>query len=173
MTGTESFICPTCGEEHEGLPTDRGFKQPDVVFSLSYLDEYARARINSDLCTLDESRFFLRGVLHLPFSEKSGSFGWGLWTEVSKETHDLYVQYFDEDGSEVPRQEGEIANHIPIYDPSLLGQIVEIQFGNPKDRPFIYLAAGCDHPIAADLRQGVSNARQHEFVGRPLSTGDA
>ncbi len=31
-----TYICSSCGKEHQGLPTDWGFKLPDEAFALSY-----------------------------------------------------------------------------------------------------------------------------------------
>ena len=69
---SRGFRCGTCGRVHPGLPTEWGFREPDEVFALSYIAKYLRTRINADLCTLDDSRYFLRGLLGLPFTEASG-----------------------------------------------------------------------------------------------------
>lgn len=53
----QSYVCSSCGKTHKGLPTDWGFRLPDQVFELSYLDKYRRTRSNADLCSLDESSF--------------------------------------------------------------------------------------------------------------------
>ncbi|WP_416136139.1 DUF2199 domain-containing protein [Aquabacterium sp. A7-Y] len=51
-----SFVCATCGQRHSGLPTDYGFRLPDQVHALSYIERYRRSRSNADLCTLDIGR---------------------------------------------------------------------------------------------------------------------
>ena len=103
-----SFTCACCGQEHPGLPADYGYSLPDEVFALSYLERYRRSRSNADLCTLDDERFFLRGVLAVPFVGSEQEFGWGLWVEVSRGQHDLYLDGFFDDLSAHPPFEGRL-----------------------------------------------------------------
>src|SRR4051812_35024657 len=98
-----SFFCANCGKEHPGLPTDWGFKLPDEVHSLSYVDRYVRSRHNADLCALDESRYFFRGLVPVPLSESTGHFNWGVWVEVRRDIHDIYLNGFNDDLSIQPR----------------------------------------------------------------------
>jgi hypothetical protein len=105
----ETFVCDTCGERHEGRPTDFGFRLPDEVHALSYLDRYSRSRHNTDLCTLDESRYFVRCVLHVPLLERPEEFGWGVWVEVSAADHDNYLEHFHDAAENAPRFRGALA----------------------------------------------------------------
>src|SRR5262249_42737255 len=126
---SRGFRCGTCGRVHPGLPTEWAFREPDEVFALSYIAKYLRTRINADLCTLDESRYFLRGHLSLPFPGANGAFGWGAWVEVSRDHHNVYAaQIISEAEGEPPtryRLEGRIANSIPGYR-ATLGVAVDV-----------------------------------------------
>jgi hypothetical protein len=159
----DTFLCEQCGEVHAGLPTDWGFKKPDDIQSLSYIDEYLRARSNIDLATLNESRYFIRGVLSLPFQHKDGYFGWGIWVEVSKENHDQYVANFFNDASNFPRFDGKIANALPGY-LSTRGVLVSVQLGNSTQRPTFWIVPESSHELGREQEMGISAQRHHEML---------
>lgn len=158
-----SYVCSSCGKTHEGLPTDWGFKLPDEVFDLSYLDKYRRTRSNADLCTLDESRFFLRGILMIPFTHQEGEFAWGVWAEVSKTAHDFYLDNYSNELAQGTKAKGTLANTIPGF-PEITGQPLEIEFQNAKSRPFFAFPQSADHELASDQRDGIGHNRHHQFL---------
>lgn len=160
---TDSFVCATCGQEHSGLPLDYSYGLPDEVYGLSYLDRYLRCRSNSDLCALDESRFFLRGVTPLPFTDSEGEFCWGVWVEVSREDHDKYVRGFFDDLSTEPSFPAKLANSIAGYG-GTLGLSVLARFGATGQRPSFHFAAADQHQLAQDQRQGITAERHHDIL---------
>ena len=164
---SRGFRCGTCGRVHAGLPTDWGFREPDDVFALSYIEKYLRTRINADLCTLDESRYFLRGCLSLPFSEANGEFGWGVWVEVSRDHHDVYAAEVLRDTEGEPpvqyRLEGRIANSIPGYR-ATLGLTVDVLLGAAGQRPSLWLPSRSRHTLAREQARGISAARHHQLL---------
>lgn len=170
-----SFTCSTCGQVHPGLPTDYGFRLPDEVHSLAYLERYARSRSNADLCTLDESRYFIRGVILVPLTESGDDFCWGIWAEVDKATHDHYAAGFDEDSILGYTARGTLANTIPGYSETS-GLEVEIEFQNANSRPRYLLLANPMHALAHEQRGGISIKRHHdilEAVGHFAEASDA
>jgi hypothetical protein len=138
-----------------------------VVFAISYIAKYLRTRINADLCTLDESRYFLRGHLSLPFTEANGQFGWGVWVEVSKDHHNVYAaQILREAEGEPPMQcrlEGRIANSIPGYR-ATLGVAVDVLLGEPSQRPSLWFPSRSRHTLAREQAGGISAARHHQLL---------
>ncbi|MBC5781640.1 DUF2199 domain-containing protein [Ramlibacter sp. USB13] len=159
----EAFVCDTCGERHEGLPTDFGFRLPDEVHALSYLDRYLRSRYNADLCTLDESRYFVRGVLRVPLLEAREDFGWGVWVEVSAADHDNYVRRFHDAAENAPRFPGVLANAIPGHERAL-GLPLEVQLGREDQRPMLHCLAASTHALAIEQREGISARRHHAIL---------
>lgn len=157
------YICSDCGKEHEGLPTDWGFKLPEDVYELSYLDKYRRTRSNTDLCTLDECRFFIRGLLSIPFTYQEGDFSWGIWVEVGRDVHDFYLGNYNEDFAAGTKARGTLANLIPGF-AELLGQSLEIEFQDSKTRPSLMFPHGAEHSLATDQRDGIEFSRHHEFL---------
>jgi hypothetical protein len=159
----DSFVCGHCGKEHPGLPTDWGFRLPDEVHALSYVERYRRARHNADLCTLDESRCFLRGVLLIPLIEAEDTFAWGMWAEIDRATHDRYVSGFETDLSGAPRAVGRLANDIPCYPPTRT-VAVEVEFRGSGDRPLLRFPESVSHALAHEQRRGITSKRQHDIL---------
>jgi hypothetical protein len=159
----KSFVCQVCGKRHQGVPTAWGFQEPDEVFALAYIPKYLRVRSNADLCTLDESRFFLRGNLLLPLREGEGDFSWGIWVEVSEDHHAVYAAQILKQSFEQMRLEGRIANSIPGYR-STLGIRVDVLLDESGDRPTLWLPARSRHALAREQAKGISSKRQHELL---------
>lgn len=158
-----SFVCGTCGQEHAGLPLDFGFRLPDEVHGLGYLDRYLRSRSNADLCTLDEGRYFLRAVLPLALIESDEEFCWGVWVEVSRRCHDVYLSGFHSDLRKQRSLSGRLANSVPGYD-GTLGLKVAVQFGDEGSRPCLSFPADVQHALAHEQRQGISHKRHHSIL---------
>ena len=160
-----TYICNHCGQEHEGLPTDWGYKLPDDVHALSYLDRYLRSRSNRDLCTLDEGRYFFRALLPIRLSEQPDNecFTWGVWVEVDKSVHDLYLKSWDEDITNHLGLQGRLANDIKVH-PGSTGLPVEIQFQPDTDRPKLKLLPEVLHALAIEQRNGISGKRHHDIL---------
>ena len=158
-----SLTCRTCGQEHAGLPLDYSFGLPDEVFSLDFIPRYLRARSNSDLCTLDDSRHFMRGVIPLAFTDTTEEYCWGVWIEVSKADHDKYVHGYFDDMSTEPEFKGRLANDIPGYG-STLGLEVIGRYSPEGKRPKYYLLESASNRLEVDQRVGIDSSRHHEML---------
>ena len=157
-----SFVCATCGETHEGMPTDYGWKMPDVLWDIPEERRSIEAKFNADLCRLGD-RFFIRAVLQLPFNEQPGFYAWGPWVELSEQDFDRYVELYDKDGSGEPMLQGVLANELPLY-PSTLGLPVMVQLRDSTNRPTLHVGTASDHPLAAEQSQGIDNQRYHQIL---------
>ncbi|MBD8874523.1 DUF2199 domain-containing protein [Rhodanobacter sp. DHB23] len=159
---TTSFLCRTCGETHEGLPTDYAWKLPDEVWAIPEPDRAQQARWDADCCQLGE-RCFIRCVLRIPFQSRTGSYGWGIWVEVSERDFYRYVELYSEDARSEPPIDGIVANGIPCHDGSL-GLAVSVQFGTAQHRPTVIASPDGGHSLAIEQKQGMSNERYHEVL---------
>jgi hypothetical protein len=90
-------------------------------------------------------------------------FNWGVWVEVDKATHDLYVGSWDEDISSQPRARGRLANHIEVH-PGSIGLPVEIEFRPGTDRPNVWLLPEVMHSLALEQRNGITGKRHHDIL---------
>jgi hypothetical protein len=156
-----SFVCATCGETHDGLPTDFAWKLPDEVWAIPEDRRSLEAKFNSDLCQMGD-RFFIRAVLKLPFNQQPGFYAWGPWVEVQREIFYRYVEIYDMDGSNEPPVAGTLANAIPSY-PETLNLAVLVQFQNSTSRPTLQTVQR-DHPLADEQAHGIDNRRYHEIL---------
>ncbi|QGX39606.1 DUF2199 domain-containing protein [Permianibacter aggregans] len=162
IEGDRGFYCESCGERHEGLTKDFGFQLPDEVWNLSCLEDYLRSRHNKDFCTLDENRFFIRGILQIPFTYEDDSFGWGLWVEISREDHQIAIATWETGADEIPEFEGRIANEIAIFG-DILGQTVHVKLFD-EHRPLLSFPTESGHLLAKEQRDGISLERHHEYI---------
>jgi hypothetical protein len=153
--------CAHCGRELGTHTLDFGFSLPDVVWALKKEERELRATSNSDLCGLDNQRFFVRAIAFIPITGTKKRFGWGLWAEVDAAAFDRYVELYDADARGEPPVAGQIANSIAGY-PSLEGHPVDVVFGTASERPTLTLHVS-PHPLSLEQRKGVSIARVHEI----------
>lgn len=161
-----SFTCSICGNAHEGLPTDYAYCLPDDVWAIPVQEREARAQWSADLCQLG-SRFFIRCILFVPFTERPGEFGWGVWAEVSEAVFQRYLQVYEHDATGEPEATGVLANNVPAY-PQLVGTPVLIQFGSSTERPTLRFPPSAVHMFAHEQGHGINEARYHEIL---VSTG--
>jgi hypothetical protein len=110
-------------------------------------------------------RYFIRGVLHVPFSEAEGNFGWGVWTEVEWPVFERHLRLYDQDGSGEPPYAGTLANALPAYD-NTLGVPVLIQFRNQTQRPSVHLPPSQRSRLAFEQQNGIDNAAYHEILAQ-------
>ena len=158
-----SFVCSSCGETHEGLPTDYGWQLPDEVWAIPEPIRSERAKYNGDLCQLGDRRF-IRCLLKLPFRRGDDDYyAWGVWIELSPRDFDRYVELYDEDGSAEPRVSGSIANSIPGYAETLRLPAM-VQFQDSSSRPTVHVPSTTDHALASDQFDGIDDRRYHEIL---------
>ena len=156
------FICPHCGNAHEGYPTDYGWTLPDEVWALSKRERKSKTSYNADLCRYGK-RYFIRGVLSLPFKDQPGEFGWGIWVEVDGPIFQKYLDLYEKDALDEPRITGYLANQPPGYE-DLLHHQIEIQFGISTQRPTLWFSQDSTQAMAMEQRFGIDHVRYHEIL---------
>lgn len=157
-----TFRCELCGQDHEGLLTDYGFKLPDEVWAIPETERAAQARCTEDLCQLAE-RYFIRGVLLVPFAQRPGHFGWGVWLEVDADAFQRYLEVYEIDASGEPMASGRLANGIPAYANSK-GLPASVKFGTASERPTFWFSPDAAHAGAREQRDGIDDRRYHEIL---------
>jgi hypothetical protein len=159
----EDFVCSICGRRHGGLVTDQAYKLPDDVWSISESERAEKARFDSDLCQFGE-RFFIRGLLLIPFSNRPDAFGWGVWVEAELSTFKRYLELYEVDGSSEPPHRGVLANDILGY-PSSLDSEVDINFRAAAERPIVSVIGQNGSRLAEEQQRGMSDTRYHQILG--------
>ena len=105
--------CPCCGQEVVTYQMDLAFALPDAIFALPEDHRAVRAKTHTDLCSLDDSRYFIRVVVYVPVRQFGTDFGWGVWVEVSRDAFFRYREIYEDDASEEPTAAGILANVPP------------------------------------------------------------
>lgn len=156
--------CAHCGKP--GHAFDLAFGLPDAIHELAPLARSRRAFVSSDICVLDGTRHFIRGVLYLPVLETDRRFGIGFWVEVPKATCEWYAAHYEEDLTGAPSAEGTLANALPRpgYAPTL-GLAVRILWGARSERP--RFVVDDVHQLTVEQIDGITEARAHELLDLP------
>jgi hypothetical protein len=155
--------CPCCEKEVEPHQMDVAFGLPDDIFALSEEQREARAKIHTDLCSLDEKRYFIRGVVYVPVQQLDANFGWGVWAEVAEDTFFRYHELYDKDGSNEPPAAGVLANTLPDYPD--VEQPLEIRFGPPDKRP-IFKPTPTESEFYLEQIEGLPVRKWHGIIER-------
>lgn len=66
--------CPCCDKEVELHQMDVAFCLPDAIFTLPEEQRASRAKTHSDLCSLDDARYFIRGIVYVPVQQLGTNF---------------------------------------------------------------------------------------------------
>jgi hypothetical protein len=139
--------CATCDEEHDEPPRDFGAGMPDEVFALETSERERRAKVDSDRCVLDGSRWFVRCVLDIPTPDHVDEDGdarvsLGLWAEIAGRDFEP-ITTFGEHGEDAEKAErpvcrGRVANAVRGV-PDLMGLEVLVRPTSAKLRPKLHV----------------------------------
>jgi hypothetical protein len=115
--------------------------------------------LTEDFCILDGEHFFVRCVLRLPIAGRPDAhFGFGVWSSLSKENFDLYVDTFDRGNrGELGPWFGWFSNRLNGY-PDTLNLACRVHPQDDQQRPLIELEP-TDHPLAVEQRLGMTFER--------------
>lgn len=160
-----SWICPTCGETHDGLPA--------VVASAPFVWDQASGQerdddfdLTSDTCIWKDEHYFLRGVLELPLMDREGVLSFGVWTSLSRENFLRYLPTFEEENQadrvEFPPMFGWFSNRLPGY-PETLNLKCSVYARTGGLRSLIELDVS-DHPLAIAQTEGIPFSQAVEYV---------
>jgi hypothetical protein len=156
-------VCDACGLDHDGELFELGYFRPDVIVGMDAEARAARARESNDICRLDESRFFLRGVLPLPIHGRDDGYMLGVWVEVSAASFArIHALWTDADQANEPAFAATLANDVRHH-PGSLGQAVTVRLTGPTTRPSVFVVDPA-HPLAIEQRDGVSFHRASEYT---------
>jgi hypothetical protein len=155
------FICSRCGKTHDGL-ADLVFSAPYFYYTVAEDERADRCFLNSDLCTIDDQDYFIRGCLEVPITDHDELFTWGAWCSVSHENFKRYIGTFDEPHqSHIDPFFGWLSVRLPTY-PDTLRLKVMAHLRDHGTRPRFELEP-TDHPLSIDCRFGIAVSRLQEI----------
>jgi hypothetical protein len=152
-----TFTCSCCGQVHEG-PADLVFAAPYYYYTVPADQREQRCRLTSDVCSIDNEDFFIRGCLDIPIVGRSDHFSWGAWCSVSRTNFEKYREVFNEPHqSDVGPFFGWLSVRLPGY-PNTLELKVMAHLRDERTRPWFDLEES-EHPLSLDYRLGITEER--------------
>jgi hypothetical protein len=157
------FTCSVCGGYHEERLLDIRITLPAPIFELAEEERELRAQVSDDMCSLDDSRFFLRGLLEIPIPELGSRFAYGAWVELQHADWLRAVELWDDPaGIDEPPFSGYLTDELVPYEdtrglPALL-QLEEV------DRVPSIQVLDRTHPLGREQRDGISAERSDELA---------
>jgi hypothetical protein len=164
-----TFSCSTCGQTHDEWPPDIALRRPDVVWAMPSEEHARRVQENDDLCSIDQERYFIRGVLFVPLTGRSNSWGIGVWAEVGNRDFTRYLDLYSVDASGQAPFRGTLANELKVI-PGVFGSRLEIRFGSASERP-VFQAADRFGILGKAQRRGFTDDQLHEVLAAVQSGG--
>ena len=162
------YRCGICGKKHSPLPMDIAQQYPHDYFSIPPQEREQRIQVTSDLCVIDNNRFFIRGYLPIPVFVDKQEFGWGLWVEVEPSSFDQYLELYNADGAGEAPFRGRLSAQLKCYEPSVYKLPVNVHLRGVNERPLLLFSDLVEHPLAKEQRQGITIERVHEILRQSL-----
>jgi hypothetical protein len=123
-----------------------------------------RAQLNEDFCVIDNNAFYVRCVLNIPILEHKDSLEWGVWSSLSEANFRKYSETFhDLDQSKLGPMFSWFSSILPNY-PSTLSLRCNVVPADNRQRPHILFDPSQDHPLLADIKNGITLERAIAFV---------
>lgn len=142
--------------------------EPFSYAAIPETERRSRARLNSDLCIIDNTNFFIRGCLDIPIVNTKGVFRWLVWASVSGKSFDLMLEHWEKAGRETdPPYFGWLNTRLPHY-PDTLNLKVNVHTRPVGERPQVEVEP-TNHPLAIEQRSGISRSRAQGLANLTLS----
>jgi hypothetical protein len=158
---TTYFECEACGETHEGLP-DLVTPAPYHWYTIPVEEREKRARRDSETCVIDDEDYFVRSVLLIPIVGTEESFGFGVWTTLSKENFGRFVELGGKLG---PKPSGPFfgwfSTRLQGY-PDTVNLKAQVHLQEAPLRPLVELEP-TNHPLSVEQRIGMTPARAKDL----------
>ena len=163
-----NWTCANCEEPHQGI-FDLAFFAPAAWPGEALYEENRELRtegnfLSEDFCVVGGEHYFVRCVFELPLVGTDGRFGFGVWSTLSRENFDIYVDGFDEGmQGHLGPWFGWFSNRLPGY-PDTFGLKVYVQPNDRRHRPKLSLIReSVGHPLADEQRTGITFDRLREL----------
>jgi hypothetical protein len=159
----DSWVCPTCGSTHDGVPTGYSFEAPLTCYTIPDGEREQRSVLNSDYCVIENQDYFVRGCLEIPIIGHDEPFILGVWVSLSKANFDR-EQSLSKNPARVnePAYFGWLSWRLEIY-PDTFALKTNVHSRSVGTRPFIQLQIS-EHPLAQEQYSGITMHRVAEIA---------
>ncbi|WP_395010005.1 DUF2199 domain-containing protein [Undibacterium sp.] len=162
-----SFLCNTCGKQHDELPMCFGPSAPDLWFSIPEAEREDRSELSSDQCVIDDKHFFVLGRILIPVIDGPSPFIWLAWVSLSETNFLRTCELWESEGRESePPYFGWLQSALP-YEPTTLSLKTQLHTMPLGERPSIVLER-TNHPLSLEQDLGITMARVQEIVEAAL-----
>lgn len=135
------------------------------------LEDDPESELEADRCIVRGQEFFIRGIIRLPVLDGDDDLDLPVWVSVGEEDFERAVDLWDVRGREAePPYFGWLTTELPTYARSTLHLKTRVHT-RPPGVPSLIVLEPTDHPLAADLRGGISSARAEEIGTRISRSG--
>jgi hypothetical protein len=163
----DGWECRICKVKHTDVPLFFFCASPQDYEELPANVRAARSKLSADLCSIDNVRFFVRGLLEVPIRVADEIkdlnnivLTWGVWVAV--ETEDFYRLMKGWSDPTPLALKGTLNSSLPLYNDTLnLPVTLTTRAGGL--RPLIELASP-DSLLAKDKREGLSVMRLESLL---------
>jgi hypothetical protein len=157
---------------HPLLPLSYSVKYPLAAGAVPPDEVDTRITLTPDLCVIDERFHYVRGRFAIPIHGLDEPFIWGCWARISPQdfykTHQLWN---DPERVDEPAYEGLLNSDLPLYG-NTRNLPVWVRTMPVGRRPHFAPVDGA-HPLAVEVRLGISMARVVEIAELMLHPEDA
>lgn len=161
MNNIGGYTCSCCGKYHKELPMSYGDPAPVYYYSVPSEERYKRFELDDDLCIMDNEHFFIRGCIEIPIIGTDDHLIWGVWVSLSEANFDKTKEFWDHQELLEPMF-GWLSTALPCY-PDTVNLKAFVHPRPDGIRPYIELEP-TDHPLAVELRDGVTIERVQEIA---------
>src|SRR5688572_24863994 len=111
----ETYICKTCGKQHEGPPLNYGAHAPALWYDIPENERGKRTLLSSDQCEIDNQYFFILGNVDIPIIGTNQIFSWSVWVSLSDKNYKRTSELWNVAGREKePAYFGWLSTFLPI-----------------------------------------------------------
>lgn len=158
-----TYICKTCGGEHEGPPLSYGVEAPAAYYGVPEEEREKRCQLSSDQCIIDDKFFFILANIYLLIIDKEETFNWTAWVSLSEANFDRASELWETPGREKePDYFGWLSTELPCY-PSTLSLKTNVHTQEIGVRPTIELQDS-EHPLGKEQKEGITWGRVEEIA---------
>jgi hypothetical protein len=160
----ELIKCSCCEKMIPANTAELTFMRPDIIAALTKEQREQRCQQEwEDGYTLDNERFFVKGLIPFPIQSSEDNYCLGAWIEVSETSYAAIIDDWENDRASPSKDViGNLSNQIP-YSKNSLGCLVKMVATDEKSRPYLtILDEKCS--LMAEQKRGISRHRAAEFT---------
>jgi hypothetical protein len=90
-----AWTCQCCGKTFDSVPMDYAVRAPRNWFGIPEHERASRSKLSDDICTIDDSEYYVRGCIEIPVADCSELFIWGVWVSVSEASLQRILELWD------------------------------------------------------------------------------